>query len=635
MGEILRATCDEIFTVKAIYSDWLSLSMVPMLMLVLTGSLLASSRQEGRSVHKVIKPVPSLGSIAPSSAPLGSSRVTMTVTGDGFVDGASLVRWDGKSLPTTFESTSQLKAHVSAARLTSPGDFVITVFNPEPGGGTSTSVTFTVSDSQSSLDLFVPVVVSVAGLNDSFFTSELTLTNKSTTPVTLDLQYTAAVGYGTGRVSNIELTPGQQIEPDAIEYLRSLGIPIPASGSRVGTLMVRAFGTSSPSDVAVTVRTSSLVPEGRAGLSYTAVPLATGALTGPSYLCGLQQTATDRSNVAVQHAGLSGNITLRLTVFSGNVAVSSPQLVAEVTLPPGGFKQFNGILQSEGLMLDNGYVKIEKVFGEAPYYAYAVINDQASSDSSFVAPVRANWMAGSSGLTLPVIVEAGEFRSELIVANWSSDIKTITFRFVDSDIANGQLSFSMDVGAGSQRILGDFVEHLRELGYSADLPRGRTYAGPLMATVNGNSDGLFLGSRTSKPGGGGKYGVFCPAVPIGTAFSTGAWLYGLQQDSDDRTDLALLTTSSRDNNGNVYDIDLYDGNRGLKVKTLTQEVPANQWVQIGMILGQAGITQGYAHVKRMVGDNDFITYAVIKDGEKPNERSGDGAFIPGVADSVP
>ena len=617
---------------KVIRSNWLTFLVVPVTALIVAGALWAESRQPDRNVHRVIKPVPALSNISPNSSPSRDATLTITVSGDGFVDGASLVQWDGEDLPTTFESTSELTARISPQHLSTPGDVAITVFNPEPGGGTSTSMTFTVTEGEPSLDLFVPVVVSVSGVNNSFFTSELTLTNKTETAVTLSLRYTATPNNITGHVSDIQLPPGQQIKSNAIEYLRGLGLPIASSGNRVGTLMVRALGSYSPSDVAVTVRTSSPVPEGRAGLSYMAVPVATDALRGPSYLCGLRQNETDRTNVAVQHAGAHGNITLRVSLFSGDAALSDPQLVSEVALPPGGFKQFNGILHSQGLKLDQGYVKIERVSGEAPYYAYAVINDQANSDGSFVAPVRENWMAGRSGLTLPVVVEAGAYLSEVIVSNWSSEDKTLTFDFVDSDIAGGKVSFSMDIESGSQQILGEFIEQLRQSGFEADLPPGRAYAGPLMVTVDGDGNGIFLGARTMSPGGGGHYGVFYLGVPTGAEFSTGAWLYGLQQDSEDRTNLALLTTSSANDEANVYDIDLYDGATGLLVKTLSRKVSANQWDQIGMILAQARISQGYAHVKRTAGANDFITYAVINDGGKPNERSDDGAFVLGVAD---
>ena len=621
-----------------IRSSWLSLLGVPTTALVVAGALWAESKQPGPAVHRVIKPVPALSNISPSSSPSRDSTLTLTVSGDGFVDGASLVQWDGEDLPTSFESTSKLTARISPQRLSTPGDVAINVINPEPGGGNSTSMTFTVTEGAPSLSLFVPVVVSLSGADGSAYTSEMTLTNKTDTAVTLSFRYTATPSNVTGLVSDVQLPPGQQIESDAIDYLRGLGLPIASSGDRMGTVMVRALGTSSPADVAVTVRTSSPVPEGRAGLSYMAVPVATGALTGPSYLCGLRQNETDRTNVAVQHAGASGNITLRLSLYSGDATLADPQLVSEVALPPGGFKQFNSILHSEGLTLDQGYVKIERISGEAPYYAFAVINDQVNSDGSFVAPVSEDWMTGRSGLTLPVVVETGESHSEVIVSNWSAEAKTLTLDFVDSDIDGGKLSFSMDIEAGSQQILGDFIDQIRQSGFEAQLPRGGSYAGPLMLTVDGDGDtegdgdGLFLGARTMTPGGGGQYGFFYLGVPAGTEFSTGAWLYGLQQDSEDRTNLGLLTTSSADSEANTYEIGLYDGATGLMVQTLTREVSANQWAQIEMILEQAEISQGYAHVKRTAGANDFITYAVINDGGQPNERSDDGAFVPGVAD---
>ena len=51
-------------------------------------------------------------------------------------------------------------------------------------------------------------------------------------------------------------------------------------------------------------------------------------------------------------------------------------------IPPGGFHQIDQILVSNGLSLANGYVRIERVSGTGPYYAYAVIHDESNSDGS-------------------------------------------------------------------------------------------------------------------------------------------------------------------------------------------------------------------------------------------------------------
>jgi hypothetical protein len=56
---------------------------------------------------------------------------------------------------------------------------------------------------------------------------------------------------------------------------------------------------------------------------------------------------------------------------------------------------------------------------------------------------------------------------------------------------------------------------------------------------------------------------------------------------------------------------------------------SRRWKQINMILAQyaPGVTQGYARITRIAGNNPFIAYAVTNDGGQPGERSGDGAFI--------
>ena len=89
---------------------------------------------------------------------------------------------------------------------------------------------------------FVPVIISAAGRRDSFFTSELILTNRGSRAARLDYTYTAHAGGGSGRASDT-LQPGRQkIARDAFSYLRRLGVPVRGSGNRIGTLAVEAGG---------------------------------------------------------------------------------------------------------------------------------------------------------------------------------------------------------------------------------------------------------------------------------------------------------------------------------------------------------------------------------------------------------
>jgi len=170
----------------------------------------------------------------------------------------------------------------------------------------------------SPLTLFVPAILNSAGRNKAFFTSEMTLTNRGAVPAYLTYSYTAHIGGGSGISTPYVLYPGEQtIISDAIEHLKELRLPIPETGDRIGTLRVEPTGFSS-SAVTVVVRTTTRVPDGRAGLAYPAVPVEDG-LNEAGYLCGLRQNAQDRSNVAFQNLGTAadGPIILRTTVFSG------------------------------------------------------------------------------------------------------------------------------------------------------------------------------------------------------------------------------------------------------------------------------------------------------------------------------
>lgn len=482
--------------------------------------------------------------------------------------------------------------------------------------------------------IFVPVILTASGQNNSLFTSELILTNRGRKDATLHYTYTAYRGGGSGTATD-RLAPGQQkIEPDAMGYLRHLGIPIPPSGNRIGTLRVEVAGSS---EVGLSVRTAMRVPEGRAGLAYPGISTAEG-FTEAVYLCGLRQNSQDRSNVALQNMGTpgQGSVTLRATVFSGEASDPAPRVLDDVRLQPGGFYQYNGILNRAGL--DNGYVKVERVDGRAPFYAYGVINDQVNSDGSFVFPVTASFLEGETRQVLPVIVETGAFTSELAVTNFSDIAKTVTFLFRAEAVqtADKRTYLQWTLQPGQQVIVPDIIERMRHMGTRGIGPSGPTFAGALFATVaTGDMSGIVIGARTSSSDGrGGQYGVSYNAVPAGGVFTDSVWIDGLQQNEENRSNLALINTPFVDISPSVFQLDLYDGATGRLVNTVTgPTVVAGGWLQIDAILAKyaPGVTQGYVRISKISGKNPFLAYGVVNDGGAPGERSGDGAYLPATA----
>ena len=488
--------------------------------------------------------------------------------------------------------------------------------------------------------VFVPIVLSAAGLHDSFFTSEMTLTNKGSQNATVNFTYTSAIGSGSGTAVDLIEAGKQRVIPDAVSYLRSIGVPIANSVNQGGTLGVSFSGLSSPSDGAVTVRTTTAVPNGRAGMAYSGIPPGL-ALTFPSYLPGLRQNGTDRSNVALQNAGKStdGDITLRLTVYSGDLTNVS-QTLPDIVLPPGAFEQIVGILSSNGLSLTNGYVRVERISGTAPYYAYAVINDQFNSDGSFVPP-RGEFSPRREGefsllartkLMLPVLVEANTFSTEVVLTNWSDTIKRLQCSYVADAVQapNSAANFTIEINPQEQLILPNFVQTLRDSEVSDVGPKGPPFVGAMFAeVVKGDLRGISLAARTSAPGGGGRYGLFYAGVPTDRASTTSVWIYGLQQNVENRSNLAFVNTGETDGSADVFRIDLFDGETGLKVSSLETTVNAKSWKQLGRVLADhaAGTRQGYARVTKIAGNNPFISYAVLNDGGQPGERTGDGTFV--------
>lgn len=83
-------------------------------------------------------PFPSITSLSPASATDGGSEFLLTVNGNDFRHD-SVVNWSGSFRVTTFVSTRQLFAAITAADIAQPGTAVVFVFNPPEGGTTFVS----------------------------------------------------------------------------------------------------------------------------------------------------------------------------------------------------------------------------------------------------------------------------------------------------------------------------------------------------------------------------------------------------------------------------------------------------------------------------------------------------------------
>ncbi|MFH1047741.1 MAG: Ig-like domain-containing protein [Patescibacteria group bacterium] len=101
----------------------------------------------------VDNPLPVLSSISPNVSPVNGDAFILAINGSQFVDdpdgagplAGSVVRWQGVDQATTFVDENTLTVFISADKLTSAGSRSVTVFNEAPGGGESTSRSFTIT----------------------------------------------------------------------------------------------------------------------------------------------------------------------------------------------------------------------------------------------------------------------------------------------------------------------------------------------------------------------------------------------------------------------------------------------------------------------------------------------------------
>ena len=86
--------------------------------------------------------LPTLTALTSAGAPVGSSDLTLTLSGRDFAAQA-VVQWNATTIPSMWISATQMQATIPALFLSAASQGNITVANPAPGGGSSTPLPFT------------------------------------------------------------------------------------------------------------------------------------------------------------------------------------------------------------------------------------------------------------------------------------------------------------------------------------------------------------------------------------------------------------------------------------------------------------------------------------------------------------
>jgi hypothetical protein len=227
---------------------------------------------------------------------------------------------------------------------------------------------------------------------------------------------------------------------------------------------------------------------------------------------------------------------------------------------------------------------------------------------------------------LPVILDAfGEneshYTTELTLVSRASSTVAVTLVY-NAASGGGSGSTPLTLAPGEIRVIGDAIAFLRSEGLA--IPTDATpKIGSLRATFGGaaSASEVFLGGRTSTPGGGGTYGLFYPALALEQSSPSTVWVYGLRQDSTMRSNLAVV---NRGDAGDSVTLRItYFGNLGAVLGT-PEEVTLGPgvWRQFNRPLEPLGVTEGIAKVERISGSSRFVAYGVLNDA-----FTSDGSYI--------
>jgi uncharacterized protein (TIGR03437 family) len=261
-------------------------------------------------------PVPTLTNLSPNSRGVNGGAFTLAVTGTNFVQG-SQVRWNGQGRPTTFINSTQLTAQIPATDVSTVGTAQVTVFNPEPGGGTSNSLPFAIT-AQNPTPAITGLVPSTAAVGAGF---TLTVT-------------------GTGFINGSVVKWNDSNRPTTFVNETTLTAQIPASdltapGQADVTVFNPAPGGGTSNIARFTILAQNPTPA-LTSISPSAVPVGGQAFTLTANGSGFAITSRLRVNGQDRPTTLVNGTQLTAQIPASDIANSGVLNITVFTPTPGG-----------------------------------------------------------------------------------------------------------------------------------------------------------------------------------------------------------------------------------------------------------------------------------------------------------
>jgi hypothetical protein len=250
---------------------------------------------------KVTVVVPTITSLVPPSKIAGTGAFTLTVNGTNFVNGTSVVKWNGSNRTTTFVSSTQLTASILAADITTAGTASITVAN---GAAISNMQDFTIDPAG------VP--------NISLSTNSLNPISTITGTASASQTYTVS---GSNLTANIDITPPANFEvsTNGTTYFNSVSLTQVSGTVNSTTIHIRVKASASPGIY------SGSIDHSTTGVATKTVAVAATVLASKPTIQAAAVTFTSVTSTTFTVNWTNGNGASHLVLIkSGNAVNSNP-----------------------------------------------------------------------------------------------------------------------------------------------------------------------------------------------------------------------------------------------------------------------------------------------------------------------
>ncbi len=303
--------------------------------------------------EQISYPAPTITSLSPSSIVAGQPQFTLTVIGQQFVP-SSQILWNGRAVvQTLYTDVHTITALIPVALFETGGVVQISVETPQPGGGTTLTLPFTINGAASPVPSITSITPSTAIAGAGSFNLHITGTGF----VPASEVMVNSVAQGTSYTNSTILTA--TIPGSSLSAIGTLSVtifnPQPSGGvSNVVLLPVYStlpgLNTISPTSAAVGVASETLTITGT-GFYPGSVAYFNGTPLTTTYSSSTTLSASVPSgnlglagvfDVQVFNVGTGGGLSNPLS-FAVNATAAGLGLPELVDLAPNGAQANNGI----------------------------------------------------------------------------------------------------------------------------------------------------------------------------------------------------------------------------------------------------------------------------------------------------